>query len=316
MLRVRISNFIRKNKDKINDLVVKLTIVAIVVLIATIVLSFSRNNRQNEKNNENKEVYKPQETVVKGRDVPEKQYTADTNAINQFLEYCNNKEFEKAYELISTDCKEELYPSLELFKTNYCANIFKEKREYNLQSWVSTNQYTIYKIRYTTNLLATGKYDENNVYQDYITLIKENNNEKIAIGTFILKQELSKETDTQEIQAKVINKNIYVEDEEYELYVKNKTENIIKLDSLKKTDNIKIIGDSGGAYDVYTNKIFSSNITIQPGETKRITLRFKKSIGSDNISKYIQFSEVIRNYTEYMKDEDNYLDLFNLKIQL
>ena len=48
MIRLRINNFIKKHKDKIYDLVQKLIMVAMIVLIATIVMSsltsFESNN--------------------------------------------------------------------------------------------------------------------------------------------------------------------------------------------------------------------------------------------------------------------------------
>ena len=50
MIRVKISGFIKRNKYKIQNLLTKLIIVAIVVLIATIILSAFRRNEQEENN--------------------------------------------------------------------------------------------------------------------------------------------------------------------------------------------------------------------------------------------------------------------------
>lgn len=315
MVKARISNFIKKHKNKIGDLGMKLIIVAIVVFIATILLSGTRS-LNNEKKESPKDVYEPTKTIIQGHDVSEKQYEKDSNIVEKFLEYCNNKDVEQAYNLISEDCKDSLYPTLERFKTSYYEHIFQQQREYNLQSWISTNEYTVYKIRYTNKMLSTGTYQKGNIYQDYITLLKNTDAEKIALGTFIKSETLNKQTSTKEIQAKVIKKTIYADKEEYEIYIKNNTENTIKLDSLKKTNTIKLVGNSGGAYNTYTNELFSLNMIIKSGETNKLTIKFKKTCESNNNSKYIQFSEVIRNYDEYLKGENNYNDTFKVEIQL
>lgn len=315
MIKRWFSNFLKINKGKFRDLGVKLIIVAIVVFIATIVLSFSKNDNVN-KENEIKNVYKPQEAIIKGSNISEKQYVTDKNTVNQFLEYCNNKKIEEAYALISDECKNSLYPTIDIFKSNYYDYIFKENRQYNLQAWISTNKYTIYKIRYTTNMLVTGKYNENNTFQDYITLIKEDNEPKISIGNFILAEENNKETETKEIKARVIKKMVYIEDEEYEIEIRNKTQNPILLDNLNSNYNISLIDKEGQTYRAYINGIFKQDMKIMPQTTKRIKIKFKKACSSEKKSEYIQFSKVIRNYDDYKNNEEEYTDIFNFRIRL
>ena len=316
MIRVKISNFIKRNKNKISDLGMKLIIVAIVVFIATIMLSFSRNNSNDLQNNVN-QIYKPRDTIIKGSSVTEEQYSTDNNVIQTFMQYCNEGNVEEAYALISNDCKENLYKTLNIFKESYYNTVFNEKRQYNLQSWISTNDYTIYRIRYTTDLLSTGKYEEDNVYQDYITLIKNTETPKISIGNFIFAKEYENQsTEVEELLARVIKKIVYLNDEEYEIEVKNKTQNTIMLDNLENPNNIKLLGESDSTYSVYLNRIFVQDVRLQPGETKRITIRFKKSCSTDKQTEYIQFYKVIRNYESYIKNIENYTDTFSFKIKI
>lgn len=315
MFKVKISNFIKKNKDKISDLGMKLIIVAIVIFIATIMLSsMGRNDEEQVKNK--KEIFTPKETIIKGKEITEEQYTVDNDLVKQFMQYCNQGKVNEAYELISDDCKNNLYKTIEVFKETYYNQVFKEKREYNLQSWISTNNYTVYKIRYTTNMLATGKYEEGNTFQDYITLIKNAASPKISIGNFVLAEEYNKETETKEIKARVIKKVVYIEDEEYEIEIRNKTQNTILLDNLNSSYNIKLLDKSATTYSAYINKIFEQDMKIIPEETKRIVIRFKKSCSSDKTSEYIQFSKVIRNYDDYIKNVGEYTGMFNLRIKV
>lgn len=315
MFKVKISNFIKNNKYKIQDVLTKLIIVAIVIAIATIILSSTKES-DNSEGEEVKEIYKPTETIIKGSNVSEIQYETDTNIVNKFLEFCNNGKTQEAYELLSNDCKQELYPTIEDFKNNYYNSIFNKKREYNLQSWISTSKYTVYKIRYTNSMLSTGTYDEDDVYEDYITLNKNGNTEKIFIGNLIACEEFNITTKTSELEATVVRKKIYVSDEEYEIKIKNNTQKTIILDTLKTNQTINLIGSSGSEYGAYTNKIFLKDLTINPGAIKTITIRFKKNFSSDNNSEKIEFSNIIKDYYAYIQNQENYNDTTNITIKL
>jgi len=314
MIRVKISNFIKKHENKIKDLGSKLVIVAMVVFIATIMLSFNRieNLEEEEKN---KEIYKPTETIISGSNILEEQYQKDSNAVNKFLEFCNNKELESAYNLLSDVCKEELYPSIEDFKKYYHEKIFDKKREYNLQSWISTSKYTVYKIRYTNSMLSTGTYNENDVYQDYITIDKNSDEEKISVGNLIYSEDCNIVTKTDEIESTVAKKIIYISYEEYEIKVRNISDKTILLDTLESGQKIRLIGN-GTPYFAYTNKLFLTNLTINPNEIKTITIRFNKNLSSNNQSERIEFLNVIKDYDLYQQNKENYTDTITIKIKV
>ena len=313
MFRVKISNFIKNNSDKIKDLGTKLGIVAIVVFIATILLSSSSNKEEEKKDLLN--AYKPTDTVIKGTDISEKQYEEDSNVVERFLEFCNNKEVEAAYNLLTKECIEETYPTLEDFKKYYYNDIFNKKREYNLQAWISTQKYTVYKIRYTNNMLATGKYEQEDVYQDYITLNKIDNQEKISIGNFIYAEDSNIVTKTKEIEAVVTKKKVYISYEEYNIQIKNNTDKTILLDNLERSNTIRLIANQT-QYLAYTNKLFPINLTINAGASKNITIRFKRSLSSGKESDRIEFLKVIKDLEAYEENKKDYTDTINIKIKL
>lgn len=312
--RLKVIEFIKKHEDKIKNVGQKLIIVAMVVLVATIIIS-SFSGGGTEKNEDAYNVYKPTETIIKGQDVSKEQYEKDSNLVNTFLEYCNSKKVEEAYSLVSDECKTEKYPTIEEFKEYYYNDIFEKKRECNLQAWISTNEYTIYKIRYSNSMLSTGTYDETDVYEDYITLNRKNNTEKISIGSFVDSEECNIVTNEDGIEATVIMKKIYISDEEYEIYVTNNTEKTILLDNLNSSTSI-LLQSSTSQYLAYTNKLFISNLIIEPGETQRLQIRFIKSLGSNSESRRIQFSSVIKDYEAYIQDETGYTDTTQIKIKV
>lgn len=316
IIRLKMSNFIRKHKYKIKDLGSKLIIVAMGVFIATIILSVLSNVSKDEKNNDISNVYKPTDTVIKGPDISKEEYEEDFNLVNTFLEHCNNKKIEEAYSLLSDECKQESYPTIEVFKKKYINTIFNRKRECNLQSWISTTNYVVYKVRYANNMLATGTYDENDVYQDYITLKRKNNTEKISIGNFIDSEELNIISKTDEIEATVTKKMQYLSYEEYKINIKNKTDKTILLDNLKYNTTIKLMASSGTPYTADINRLFVKDLVINQNETITVTLRFMKNFSSDNKSKEISILNIIKDYEDYIQKQEEYTDVTNITIKV
>lgn len=312
MIRVKISGFIKRNKHKIQDLLTKLIIVAMVVLIATIILSGFKGAEQNEED-ASKKYYVPTETVIKGSNVSKEQFATDSNKVDKFLEDCNTDNVEEAYSLLDEECKEELYPTVEDFKKYYYDSVFDKNREYNLQAWISTSNYTVYKIRYTNNMLSTGTYDKEDVYQDYITLNKNTNT--ISIGNFVYSEECKVETKTKDIEAVVKKKNIYMTYEEYEIQIRNNTSKTILLDTLSGYNSIRLIGN-GVPYLADTNKLFLTNLIINPGAVKSIKIRFSKSLNSNNESDRIEFLKAIMDYDSYQQNSENYTNIETIKIKL
>lgn len=315
MIRRWFSNFIRKNKGKLIDLGKKIMIVAMVVLIATIMLSFMETISSDEEK-DSTEVYRPTETIVKGSDISEEQYTKDSNIVSKFLDFCNNSQLEEAYNLLSNDCKKELYPTIEYFKDYYHNVIFNETRECTMQSWISTKEYTVYKVRYPNNMMSTGTYNEDDVYEDYITLKKDATTESVSIGNFVSSEDCNIKERTDEIEVTVIKKKQYITYEEYEIKVKNKTANTMLLDDLTLEDDINLVLESGTEYGMDINKLFYKNLIIEPGITRTLTLRFEKNLGVNKKSESIKFSKIIKDYDTYIKDIENYNDITAIEVDL
>lgn len=317
MIRLRISEFITKHKDKFKDLGQKLIMVAMGVGIATIILSVSSNINEDKESDryDVSNVYKPTQTIIKGSDVSKEQFEEDKNLVNTFLEFCNNGKVEEAYNLISDECKEEKYPTLQDFQKFYYNYIFDKGRSFNLQSWISDAGFTVYKIRYTNNMLATGTYDENDVYQDYITLNRIGDTEKISIGSFVSFEECNIVTKTNEIEATVLSKKIYLEEEVYTINIKNNTDKTILLDTLMIPGTINLVAN-GNNYGAITNGMFVTNFTINPGISKNIEIRFMKNLSSTKKTTKIEFSNVIKDYDTYMQNKEEYTDFTSITVSV
>lgn len=302
MLKRWISNFKKKNRSKFYNLGIKLIIVAIIIFIATVIISI-RGNNQNEEN-ENKSVYNPTSTVISGKNITEEKYEENKNIVDKFMQYCNEKNVQAAYDMLSEECKENQYKDIEVFNKIIIKQIFNTKRTYNIQSWVNNSKFNVYRIRITEDLLATGNYDNTKKYETYITTYP--NSEKISIGEYICKEEINKKNSTDIVEAVVVNKIIYIDQEEYEIKIKNLSNKEILIDNLKDNKTIRLYGKDGNAYTPYYDKLYNSNLSVLPGETITLKIKFKKSIASYIESKEIKLSGIITDYESYKNSQENY----------
>ena len=126
--------------------------------------------------------------------------------IDNFATYCNNGDIDSAYNLISSDCKNQMYPSKENFKKTYYDPVFGgSQREITVENWVGNT----YKVKFAENALATGNFDESNIKQDYITIINENGQTKLNINSYIGKTTINKSQKADDVTIKVVETDVY-----------------------------------------------------------------------------------------------------------
>ena len=152
-------------------------------------ISTEQNNNDSNKENTNTSVA-AEKSAVTGELVDKEQITNAQNIIEQFVSYCNNGETEKAYNLLSKDCKNEVYKNLNIFETLYYKENFggNIKKTATIENWFG-NTYTVY---ISADIMATGKIEDTKK-RDYYTLVDEEGSTKLNINSFIKKENINKE---------------------------------------------------------------------------------------------------------------------------
>lgn len=315
MLRRWFSGFIRNNKEKIEKIIKAVALIGVAFfIIYSIVLSLTKNNSITKKTGE---IYAPTETIISGSNINEEEYEEDSNLVDTFINYCNEKKVNEAYQLLTDECKENLYTTLEDFQKNYCNKYFDKKRTYSLQSWINTGNYTTYQIRITDDILSTGDYTNSEKYQDYITIVDNNGNKKLNINGYIGREEINKVTDINGISIKVCNVERYMDYEKYFLEITNNTNNTLLLNDMQNVrHNLTLNTSEDDSYPVNINSINEIKLMVLSGQTKQIKINFTKKYTLNKDSKYIKFSNVILNYDEFITDKVQYNNFTEIKVQL
>ena len=236
------------------------------------------------------------ESVVTGENMSSAQVTI-IDTINQFVQLCNEGNVNEAYNMLSDECKEEVYPSLDSFSNNYYNAIFNgQKKNIAVENWVNS----IYKVTFENDALSTGMYTEEGTIQDYITVARNENNElRLNINNYIGREEINKtRTDASNVTITVLRSDTYMDYETYTYSITNNTNNTILLDDKGSTDNMYIEDENGNQYTAYIHELSESQLTITPGETKEVTIKYYSRYGSTKNITQVVFNKIILNYNE------------------
>lgn len=82
----------------------------------------------------------------------------DKKLIQKFIDHCKENKTVEAYELLSNNCKNELYQTYEIFISEYYNKLFTE----NVMSEIRYDEENqIFKITFYSNIIETGGFTNN-----------------------------------------------------------------------------------------------------------------------------------------------------------
>lgn len=243
------------------------------------------------------------ESAVTGDDISKEEIDEVQKIIDQFITYCNKKELENAYNMLSDECKKVLYQDVNKFKTLYYDKAFNGKsKSVGIENWIGNT----YKIKINEDIMSTGKISSSSL-QDYYTIVQDQNgNKKLNINNFVGTEKINVETNTNNLKINVLYRNIYIDNEEYVLNIENNTNDKVILDSKKDTKSIYVLDKNNIKYYAYSNELLSNLLSIDSGFSTQLTIKFIKNYSSTSRKdEQIVFSDTQINN----KAEEIYIDL-------
>ena len=249
----------------------------------------------------------PTETIIDGTNIPTEVATSNSEVIKKFVEYCNQKQYEEAYELLTDDCKEIMYQNdMQYFIDNYAKIIFATQKSYQLKGWLTSFYGYTYQISYYEgNPLQTGGVTSENNYMDYITIVTQGNEPKININKLIARERVDSVAENEFIKINVSNKTIFTDYETYEMTILNKTEKTILLNDGQQSNNIYLVDNDGIQFNSLINEIAMNLLTIQANRQRTLNIKFNRNYqGISNIVE-MQINNIILDYEEYLENSSN-----------
>lgn len=302
------NRFIRYWNANRKEILITILVVAFAILLIkaiNYILGQQTETTAINRNNIITDISIPTESVITGESLSDETTNLNMDVIQQFIAFCNDGDYQNAYNVLSNDCKEEVFRTLDEFKTNYYDKVFNTKKTYELELWYSNSgNYTYRIIYYNDNILSTGSLNTSNNVEDYITIVTENDEKKININGFISKEAISKSNNRSEIEITVNEKLSYRDYEIYSITVENNTDKTMMLSEGNNND-ICLIDDNETEYDSIMNEIPLVDLQVQPYSTKTIDIKFNKLYGEDRMVEQILFKNIILNIDENSNESEN-----------
>lgn len=305
-----IRRFYYQNKDKVWKIII-LIVFALAILQFINYITKKKNEEEIiesilQEKNEDESVSNV--SSLTGEIVNQEKLKEDTNLIKEFLDLCNNKNLEEAYNLLTEECKENLFNTIDIFKITYCDEIYNNRKNYKIENWIGNT----YKVRIYEDPLATGKVSTDMAIQEYITVV----NNKLNINNYIGREEINKSVKQNNITINVLYRDVFKEYEKYKIEVVNTTNNTIMLDDGQDSQMIYIEDKNNIKYEVSTSETIYSDLKIRAGETRIYEMKFISTYISNKQIEKMTFEKVVLNYDEYIKQGNNYEDNVKIIIEL
>ena len=325
-LRLKLRHFFKKYRK----------IVFVVITIWGIVIMINQMLKNREVEPKTITTYEPHVSVMsQTSSTPKSMQEPIENLIKKYVDYCNERDLEKAFFLLSEECREFEFDKSPNKFIKYVLNKIPSKREYSIQNYsnikVDDKRVYIYEIRYTEDLLATGLTETDFYYTSEKMSFYEDDYEKIQmnIGNYIYQTDIKNISENEYLKIDVIQKIVNYETEEYEVKFTNRSDYTI------------VIADGNGKLETELQlnqetrqRIESTVIVLEPGESKTEHMSFQKFVddkdNSNNLifgsirvmEKYTRIEEIAEEITEEVAEQifqseiDNAIAKFSMTVSV
>ncbi len=296
----KLLRYLRQNKKRI---LITIGVIAFVILIIhffSAMAGYNLKQKNNNKINNTKidQSVNPTEVIIGGTKISNEKAEENGSFIKQFVEYCNQKKYQEAFNMLSSSCKKEVFNNnVDSFKQNYANKIFDTNKTYNISLWATGNKSYIYQVKYfENNLLATGGTSINQNIEDYVTIVKENDENKLNIKNFIFYEEINKTVSQNDIEITIHDRKVYKTYENYNITVKNNTSNTISISTANNEEDICLVDENGAKYKSMLYEIPQHLLNIKSRYQINIDVSFNKAYNTYRQTKGISFQGLVLNY--------------------
>ena len=270
----------------------KVIVIVAVIWLGIIIINNYLKNRPKEITLTN--TYNPDTPVIDSSEsIPNNKKEEVNLLIDSFFNYCNTKQYQNAYNMLTEDCKNYMYSNSISEFMEYVDSIYTNTKIYNLQNYSNTEETYIYNITILDDIMSTGTTGGYQTYTEKIAIIDENGTLKISNQGYMGKESFGNLfSEDNYLKIKILNKNMSYKREEYEVEISNKTDGYILIGNGQTANEITLnLGDqTRPALDIVNN-----NILLAPGQTGTYYLLFDKYYDDGKEPKEMNFN-LIRVY--------------------
>ena len=281
-----VNRFFRKNG--------RIVVIAIIAIIVLLLLNNMVKNKQD--NTDIRSSYNPDKPIIDdGGKVPASERDKVKETIDDFFNYCNDKDYENAYKYLMKDARNYYFMDMvESFK-GYVDTYFSTKKIYELQNYSNKDGVYIYTVKITDDVEVTGATGGYTAKEDKWVVKKSQNGVDEGVDGYCLapygyigNTKLSYTAEDENMRVEITSKDQSYSKVGYNVKITNKTDYYIVLyNGMSYREMTLIVGDEERPL-VNTGL----SIVIEPDTTISQPLIFENLYDSDKSTSKLKFNLV------------------------
>ncbi len=295
-----------------------LLVIVFVFIVLGLINNMTKENKNNTRINSENATRLTNDVIsdksaVSGQEISKNRLNKETEAIKNFLDYCNDSKVDLAYEMITEDCKNAMFPTVDDFNKIYYSKLFDvSNKQFAIENW----SQNVYKIQIMNDILSTGQINNNATKTDYITVISEGEDYKLNINNYVSKKNINKSTEKENIKIMITDVDTYMDYEIYNLTIENNSDNKIMLDTGNDSKNVYLLDSNDMKYYFYNNEIIENQMIISSKYKTNVKIKFSNKYSSNRKIEQLVFSKLILDYDKYKENQDKYNEFYMFEINL
>ena len=214
------------------------------------------------------------------------------NLIEEYVGYCNEGNYQKAFNMLSEDCRKyEFENNVRKFMQHVLVKMPTPKK-YSIQDYSNVKygnkKLYIYEIKYTDDFLATGLTNSTYSYtSEKLTFYNGDNGLEMSVGNFIYYTDVKSISENEYLKIDVIGKIVNYSIETYEVKLTNRSNyTIVIADGKEQNEAVLVLPNE------IRNRSEVSEIIIDPQSSKNLTMVFPKFVDDGDTAKSLLFSSI------------------------
>lgn len=280
-LRLKLIRFIRKYKKIIG--------VAFLIWVVVVIINQYLKNYKPPVIPET--TYTPHVSVMNSNGaVPKVLQSEVERMLEEYIEACNDGNYQKAFQMLSDECKEYEFNNSILSYQDYVLTKMPNPKQYSIQNYSNNDGLYTYQIKYTDDFLATGLTGQEYSYtEEKITFqVGKDGTTLMSVGNFIRQADIQSVVENDYLKIDVKEKVVRYSMESYTVLFTNRTEfTIVIADGIGREEVLLQLPQE------YRNRVnVDKNIILRPYENKELVIEFSKFSDTEDKSQSLLFNSV------------------------
>ncbi len=225
------------------------------------------------------------------------------DVIDEYVGYCNEGNYQKAFDMLSDDCKEyEFNNNVEDFMSHVISKMPVPKK-YSIQDYSNfkcgNKTLYVYQIKYIDDLLATGLTNSQYAYtSEKLTFYRDNNKLKMSAGDYMYHTDIKNISENEYLKLDIIDKLVRYSTETYKVKITNRSNYTVVISDQQEVDEVILTLPNE------TRKCLEvDDIVLNPQQTIEVEFNFPKFADDGDESNSIVLS-AIRVMEKYSGTQD------------